>query len=237
LKRSGSTSEKAGRDADGDRLTISLADGRSVSGVWTAAGGEPLACLVYAPGAGANLSDGFGRYAARMLPPRGIGVLRFQFPYAEAGRKSPDRPPVLEATWRAAVEAARSRPGKLILGGRSMGGRIASQVVAQGENVDGLALFAYPLHPPGQPERRRDAHLPSLAVPTLFVSGTNDAFGTPEELQAAAALVPSATLHLLADADHSFRVPKRTGRNLPEVWNEAIETFVDWAATLTGRER
>ena len=91
--------------------------------------------------------------------------IRFQFLYMEAKKKGPDRPPVLEATWRAVIEASREKRTKLIVGGRSMGGRIATQVAAQGEPVDGLALFAYPLHPPGNPEKMRDEHLPSTGAP------------------------------------------------------------------------
>src|SRR5439155_15216734 len=130
--------------------------------------------------------------AARELASHGVATLRFQFPYSEAGRKAPDREPVLESTWRAAIEHATARGGRLVVGGRSMGGRIASHVVAQGEAVDALALFAYPLHPPGRPERRRDAHLGKVSVPTLFCSGTNDAFATPDELRDLTPTIPGA---------------------------------------------
>ncbi len=215
-----------------DAITIALPDGRAVSGLWTPAEAAPRWCVVYAPGAGAKLSDGFGLALAEALPPQGIGVLRFQFPYTEEGRRLPDRLPVLEATWTAAIRFARDRGGRLVAGGRSMGGRIASQVVGKGEAVDGLALFAYPLHPPGRPDQRRDAHLPRIAVPTLFCSGTNDAFATPEELRAAAALIPRVTVHLLRQADHGFHVAKRTGRTRQEVWDEAIAALVTWLATI-----
>jgi len=159
-------------------------------------------------------------------------MLRFQFPYAEAGRRLPDRPPILEATWRAAIRAARAHAARLVVGGRSMGGRIASQVVAQGESVDALALFAYPLHPPGQPERMRDAHLHGIAVPALFCSGTNDAFAAPEELQVAAALVPHAQVQLLQGADHSFRVAKGSGRTQEDMWTDAVGGFTHWLLSL-----
>jgi uncharacterized protein len=115
-------------------------------------------------------------------------------------------------------------------GGRSMGGRIASQVVAQGEDMAGLALFAYPLHPPGKPEQRRDAHLASIVVPTLFASGTRDTFGTPEELAQAAALVDGARVHVLEGADHGFSVLKASGRTRTDVWAEAtaaLLAFID----------
>jgi predicted alpha/beta-hydrolase family hydrolase len=131
-------------------------------------------------------------------------LLRFQFPYTEAGRRLPDRNPVLEATWRAAIEMARERTPRLVGGGRSMGGRIASQVVAQGTEVAGLS------------------------IPTLFVSGTRDAFGSPDELYAAAAKMPNATVSLLEGADHAFNVAKATGRTRTDVWEEACASLLSF---------
>jgi predicted alpha/beta-hydrolase family hydrolase len=107
-----------------------------------------------------------------------------------------------------------------------MGGRIASQVVAQGEAVAGLVLFAYPLHPPGRPEQRRDAHLASISVPVLFLSGTRDTFATPDELDVAAALIDGARVRLLAGADHGFNVLKASGRSRAEVWAEATAALL-----------
>ena len=134
--------------------------------------------FVYAPGAGSNLNDPFGAYAATALADEGIACLRFQFPYTEAKRKLPDRVPVLEATWRAALAEVRpaceahrrrravdGRAYRFAGGGAGRGGRCA------------WPFFAYPLHPPGQPEKRRDAHLPDIAVPSLFCSGDRDTFG------------------------------------------------------------
>jgi predicted alpha/beta-hydrolase family hydrolase len=184
-------------------LRIALSGGRSVAGRWTEVAAAATA-FVYAPGAGSNLNDPFGAYAAATLAEHGIATLRFQFPYSEAGRPLPDRPPLLEETWRAAIAVARQRAPRLVVGGRSMGGRIASQVVAAGETVSGLALFAYPLHPAGRREPRRDAHLPSIGVPTLFCSGDRDSFASVAELQALAALMPRARLHLLAGAASSW---------------------------------
>jgi len=184
--------------------------------------------FVYAPGAAGSLAEQFGQDLARILPDRGVAVVRFQFPYTEAGRRAPDRPPVLEATWRAAIALARETGGRLCVGGRSMGGRIASQVVAGGEHVDALALLAYPLHAPGKPEQLRDGHLPAIRVPTLFVSGTNDAFGSPAELRSAARKVKGARLHLLDGADHGFSVKKSSGRTRQDVHAEAIETLAAW---------
>lgn len=184
--------------------------------------------LAYAPGAGANVHDPFGKHLCRSLAERGVSTLRFHFPYQEAGRKSPDRPPVLEDTWRAVIEHARPLGQALVVGGRSMGGRIASQVVAAGEAVERVTLFAYPLHPPGKPDQTRDAHLPRLTMPALFVSGTRDAFGSPEEIAAAASKTGHATVHLLDGADHGFNVPKASGRTRPDVWTEATDATIRW---------
>jgi predicted alpha/beta-hydrolase family hydrolase len=160
-------------------------------------------------------------------------TLRFQFPYTEAGRRAPDRPQILEATWRAAIAAAHNQATRIAVGGRSMGGRIASQVVAQGASVDALALFAYPLHPPGRPGQRRDAHLASIGIPTLFCSGTRDAFASPDELRSLAEQVPRAQLCLLPAADHGFSTPRASGRTRVDVWQEAAEGFLNWLQAIT----
>jgi uncharacterized protein len=158
--------------------------------------------------------------------------MRFQFPYQEARRKSPDRNPVLEATWRTVIEAIPRAVGRLAVGGRSMGGRIASQVIAQGTAADALVLFAYPLHPPGRPDRRRDAHLSAIGIPTLFCSGDADAFATPDDLAEAAAHVPSARLHVLQGADHGFATRKASGRTREDVWREAVDAMFTWLISL-----
>jgi predicted alpha/beta-hydrolase family hydrolase len=194
--------------------------------------GEPAGwTFVYAPGAGSNVHDPFGTFACRELAGRGVRCVRFQFPYQEALRRTADRNSVLEATWRAVIDAVRDSE-RLVIGGRSMGGRIASQVVAQGIEADALALFAYPLHPPGRPERRRDEHLPAIGVPTLFCSGTSDAFASPEELAEAAALVPKSRVHLLEGADHGFAVRKASGRTRDEVWSEFVDAMWAWLIAL-----
>ena len=184
--------------------------------------------FVYAPGAGSNVHDPFGAYACRTLANQGYVAARFQFPYAESGRRRPDRPAVLEETWRQVVSNLREDGLKLVIGGRSMGGRIASHVVATGTSSDALALFAYPLHPPGAPSKLRDRHLPAIDVPTLFCSGTRDNFATPDELASAASLVSDSEVHLLDGADHGFNVLKSSGRFRQDVWEEAVGTFVRW---------
>ncbi len=197
---------------------------------------RPNLRFVYAPGAGSDLFDPFGTFLSMHLAESGIESWRFQFPYMEAHRRRPDAPAVLEATWRAVISAADLPPGSSIVGGRSMGGRIASQVVAQGLPARGLVLFAYPLHLPGRPEQRRDRHLRSISIPTLFCSGTRDSFASAEEITAAADLVPNARVHLLEDADHGFKVLRRSGRSQPDVWNEAFACLLSFAQELSDSE-
>ena len=199
--------------------------------------------VIYAPGAGSNLNDPFGAYLADFLEKRDIECWRFQFPYSEAGRKAPDPPALLEATWLAVIEAAagdqkprvstRGAPApRLVIGGRSMGGRIASMVAAKGAPVAGLALFAYPLIPPSRTTSDRADHFPSIAVPTLFCSGTRDSFATPDQLREAVSRVPHATLHLLDGADHGFSTLKASGRTRRDVWQEACDALLAFLKTV-----
>jgi len=216
------------RASGGTRSRIEVTGTGGVTAARTSPDGDVSWVCVYAPGAGSNIDDPFGRFLAATLPPRGVQVVRFQFPYMEAGRRAPDRPALLEATWRAALDAARLPGVRLCAAGRSMGGRIASQVLAQGAKADALALFAYPLHPPGKPEQRRDAHLASLRARTLFCSGTRDAFAAPDELSEAAALVKRAKVHLLEGADHGFAVPRASGCTREDVYREAADALARW---------
>ena len=188
--------------------------------------------FVYAPGAGSNLRDPFGQRLAERLPEAGISLVRFQFPYQEAGLRRPDSPGTLLATWRAVLESSRADGARVAIGGRSLGGRIASVLASEGAAVDALALFAYPAHPPGKPEQLRTAHLPRIGCPALFCSGTRDPFASPEELAAAAALVPDVRVHLLDGADHGFAVLKSSGRSREDVWGEASGVLVEWIEGL-----
>jgi predicted alpha/beta-hydrolase family hydrolase len=161
------------------------------------------------------------------------GVLLYNFPYTDARRRAPDPPDVLEMTARAVGDHARESLGarRVVLGGKSMGGRIASQAVAKGAAADGLLFLGYPLHPPGRPETLRDRHLPAIRVPMLFVQGTRDTFARWDLLEAVIArLGAMSTLHRVEDADHSFRVPKRTGRTAADVEAEIVQASLGWLA-------
>jgi len=195
-----------------------------------------IAALVLGHGAGSGQTSGFMVEAGRQLSARAIVVATFDFPYIAAGRKSPDKAPVLEEAWRAAIAEARAdeafRSLPLFIGGKSMGGRIASHVAAQGvEGVSGLVFLGYPLHPPGRPQQRRDAHLPSIAQPMLFVQGSRDEFGTAGDIrELLPRLNPHAQLFEVADGDHSFKVRvKTTGKKQDAVFTEIfdrVETFI-----------
>jgi uncharacterized protein len=171
---------------------------------------------------------------ARGMAARGISAATFDFPYIAAGRKVPDKAPVLEQCWSDAIVAARTEFGglALVIGGKSMGGRIASHVAAQGEaGLAGLVFLGYPLHPPGKPDQRRDAHLPRIEQPMLFVQGTRDAFGTSSQI---AALLPSlqhATLHEVAGGDHSFHVSKHPGVQT-DVMKDIMDAVAKWIGKL-----
>ena len=217
------------------RHTISVNESNSVSAIQTPAeGASPDLRFVYAPGAGSGLTDAFGVYAARALAAEGIETWRFQFPYKEKGRSAPDSPALLRATWRAVIEAVVSAgDGPIVIGGRSMGGRIASMVVAEGDMpVAGLALLAYPLVPPGKTSSDRADHFPRISVPTLFCSGTRDNFATPDQLREAARLAPSASLHFLEGADHGFATLKASGRSKDDVYREAIDALLTFFGKL-----
>ena len=160
----------------GQEFKIPVGEG-SISALRNGPVSESGDCFIYAPGAGSNLNDGFGQYLAGRLAESGLACVRFQFPYMEAGRRGPDSPRVLEEAWRQVIESVASEASRIVAGGRSMGGRYASMVAAKGAAVDALVLFAYPLHPPGNPERPRDGHFPNIIVPTFLCSGTRDSRG------------------------------------------------------------
>lgn len=213
-------------------ITIPLLNGETVSGLWQAPS-KATACLVLAHGAGVGMSHWSMASIAEGLEGLGIASLRYQFPYMERGGKRVDPPAVAHAAVRAAVAEARRRvPGqKLFAGGRSFGGRMTSQAQALSplEGVRGLVFFAFPLHPAGKPSVERAQHLKDVAIPMLFLQGSNDALAELALLQdVVAGLGERAVLELIADADHSFKVPARTGRKDAEVLAGALDVARDW---------
>jgi uncharacterized protein len=194
----------------------------------------PVAALVLAHGAGAGQRSPFMVHAARGLAERGVSTATFDFDYIAQGRRAPDKAPVCEARWRAVIDQARREFAglPLFIGGKSFGGRMASHVAAQGGAGDlaGLVFLGYPLHPPGRQDQRRDAHLPSIAEPMLFVQGSRDTFGTADEIRELLPRLQRATLHEVLEGDHGFKVPKRAGS--PEaVMAGVLDAVSDW----TGR--
>jgi predicted alpha/beta-hydrolase family hydrolase len=198
------------------------------------------ATLILAHGAGAPQTHPFMVEASRSLAARGLAVVTFNFTYMDEHRRVPDRAPVLERTWLDVISYVAGRdelPQPCVIGGKSMGGRIASHVATTARRdagdlrlvPDGLVLLGYPLHPPGRPEQRRDAHLSQLVCPALFVQGTRDAFGTPQELEPVLAMLGDrATLHAVEQGDHSFAVPKAAGRARRDVLGEVWDVVAAW---------
>lgn len=193
------------------------------------------AAVVLAHGAGGTMETPAIVKLQKGLAAGGIAAARFNFLYSEKGKRSPDRQPALIACWRAVADWTRERvgPRKLFVGGRSMGGRMASYLVAEGYPADGLVLLAYPLHPPGKPERQRKDHLPGIRVPMLFVSGTRDSFARLDLLEPVVQSV-GAELHLVEGADHGFKVPKKLGRSAADVDAEVLSTVLDFVRRAGG---
>ena len=197
------------------------------------------ALYLLAHGAGAGMRHRFLAAVADRLEERRIATLRFQFPFTEAGRKRPDRPAVLEHTVRrAAARAARLARGlPLLAGGKSMGGRITSQAHAASPlaRVRGIAFLGFPLHRPGGPDIGRGQHLADTGVPLLFVQGTRDALAEIRRVRALhRRLGRRATLHVVAGADHSFAVLKRSGRDPDEVLDEIAAALAGWMGRVAG---
>lgn len=180
---------------------------------------DPTATLVVAHGAGAGMDHPFLAGFTRAMNDEGFATLRFNFPYVENGRRAPDPEPLLRDTWLAAFRAAaaRARGEPVWVGGKSLGGRIASMTVADGMPAAGLVFLGYPLHPPGKPERIRDEHLYRIDVPMLFLRGTRDAFAAPHLLDDVVRRIGErASLVEIEGGDHSFNV-RGTRRDAREV--------------------
>jgi predicted alpha/beta-hydrolase family hydrolase len=220
-------------------LKIEVAGVGQVSGLWRSPA-KPLAGMVLAHGAGAGMSHRSMVAIADGLEGLGVATLRYQFPYMETGGRRPDGPAVAHATVRAAAAEARRRAYGLPLfaGGRSFGGRMTSQAQALDPlpGVNGLVFFAFPLHPAGKPSTTRAEHLANVAIPMLFLQGSNDALAELELVRATVAGIGArATLELIADADHAFHVPARTGRKDPEVLAQALAACVQWMTETAAR--
>ena len=217
--------------AEARKSTFTVDDERKVSGLLVMPKGA-RALYVLAHGAGAGMAHPFLATMAALLGERGIATLRYQFPYMEKGSRRPDPPKIAEAAVRAAVaEAARLAPGlPLFAGGKSFGGRMTSQAEAHGATgVEGLAFLGFPLHSPGAPADTRGEHLAEVKVPMLFLQGTRDEFAELSLLKPLAKrLGKRATLHLIDDANHSFRVPAKTGRKESDVMAELADTLSSW---------
>jgi predicted alpha/beta-hydrolase family hydrolase len=201
---------------------------------------EERAVFVCAHGAGGNMSDRAMLGAANTLRARGFGVVRFNFLYKERGSGRPDPMPRLMNTVAAVVERVRPEldPAILIIGGRSMGGRAASMLAADGFRANGLLLLAYPLHPEGQPEKLRDAHLPRITMPVLCMNGTRDGLCTPEIMERVLKTVTAPwEMHWLEGADHSFHVLKSSGRNDAAVLAEVGDVSARWLSRLDAAGR
>lgn len=211
---------------------------------WTAGGGKigvdvlaPTndAALVFVLGHGAGLDrrDPLLVAVSTRLAAKGHGVVRFDFRYRAEGRSLPDRAPLLEETFRDVVARVRKRfPQRFVLGGKSMGGRMASHLAAQGDEMAGLLLLGYPLYPAKQPAKIRKAHLPNVRVPTLFVSGTRDPLAALEDLRPVVKTMSTAQLHVVEGGDHSLVVPKAAGRDVASVMDEIAAVIHSWAGDL-----
>ena len=217
-------------------LRIEIASASSVSALLIDPP-QARACYVFAHGAGAGMAHASMATIAAGLADRGIATLRYQFPYMEKGSKRPDSPAVAHAAVRAAVrEASRCCPGRLLIaGGKSFGGRMTSQAQAIDAlpGVRGLAFLGFPLHPAGKPSSDRAKHLGDIQIPMLFLQGTRDALAELELLEPVVnRLGKLATLQVVKEADHSFHVLARSGRNDREVMAEILDAFAAWAADV-----
>jgi uncharacterized protein len=223
-----------------DHINVRLDAGRSVGARVYKAGASGIelpptrrAVLVLGHGAGAGQDSRFMVDFATALASLGITTVTFNFPYTEEKRRLPDRREVLEACYRAVIETVRrevsEKVGSIFIGGKSMGGRMATHVAAADPELKlgGLVLLGYPLHPPGRPAERRDQHLPAIRRPMLFVQGSRDTFGTPEELQPVLdKLEPRPALLVVDGGDHSFKVAR--SRNQAEVFRSIQKVIADW---------
>ena len=220
-------------------LRIPLEAGATTALAYTA-DSSAFAALVLGHGAGAGQRSTFMVDFARAISALGADVITFNFPYTEQSRRIPDRAPVLEACYRAVIAAVHAQlptaKRALFIGGKSMGGRIATQVAAADPAlpIAGLMLLGYPLHPPGRPTERRDKHLPAVGRPMLFVQGARDAFGTPAELAPVVESIgPAASIHVVAGGDHSLKLARKDPAAQAAAYDEVQRTIVEWMKATT----
>jgi len=217
-------------------LRIDLPDGDEISALFDRPA-TPHSLLVLAHGAGAGMTHPFLEALSGELNSAGIATLRYQFPYMEKRRKIPDKPVVLTATVRAAVDKAKEMAPTLPLfaGGKSMGGRMTSTAASEHplEGVSGLVFFGFPLHPPNRPGTKRADHLSRVTVPMLFLQGTRDAFADLQLLRPICTQLGSrATLEVVDGADHSFHVLKASGKNDAEVLRGLAGCVASWTSEV-----
>jgi predicted alpha/beta-hydrolase family hydrolase len=223
---------------DSIKLEVAINESNSVTALLYAAPKKDRVgiTVTLGHGAGAGQSHPFMRLFASGLAERGFDAMTFNFVYMEKGRRVPDPKAKLEGCYLAVIEAARQhkklKGNRVVIGGKSMGGRIASQVAATEECADkvkGLVFLGYPLHPPGKPEQLRDAHLKNIRAPMLFVQGSRDAFGTEGEIRAVIKrLRLPATLYAIEGGDHSLKVPKSAGVPQSQIYDSTMDEIARW---------
>ena len=226
--------------AEAEKLTVNIDDRSSVTALLYPAAKRERAgvTVVLGHGAGANQLSSFMLMIAGGLAARGFDVMTFDFLYMEQKRHIPDPKARLESCYLAVIQTAlthrRLKKNRLVIGGKSMGGRIASQVAAiEPDGIAGLVFLGYPLHPPGRPDKLRTDHLKDIHAPMLFVQGARDAFGTEEEIRAVIKkLRLPAALYAVEGGDHSFKVPKRIGVPQATVYEMIMDKAADWARTV-----
>ena len=218
---------------------VTVVDDQQTSAIYTPSSAPTGMLFVCAHGAGGHLDDASMRAVNSRLLASGLDIVRFNFLYRERGLNRPDPMPMLRACFEAVVAHARAalQPEFLIIGGRSMGGRVASMLASDAYPCDALLLLAYPLHPAGQPEKLRDAHLAQINVPVLCLSGTRDALCRRDLMERTVdSLGSNWTVHWLEHADHSFRVLKSSGRTNGDVLDEIAAACTTWRRRIAPDE-
>jgi predicted alpha/beta-hydrolase family hydrolase len=225
-----------------EEFKIEISPEQQVTGLLYPAQEKANITILLGHGAGSGQTSGFMVKFAEALAARGLDAVTFNFLYTERGRKVPDPGSKLEECYRAVISTVQEHPSlagnKLIIGGKSMGGRIASQVAAAGvEGLAGLVFLGYPLHPPGKLDQLRDKHLPRISAPMLFIQGSRDAFGTPEELREVfKKLTAPHTLYVIENGDHSFKVPKKRPISQEQIYSDVLDRIADWATASGSRQ-